>query len=220
MTRAGVRIEIWSDIHCPWATLATHRLRKARDELGFDATFDQRPWPLEWVNGRGTPRDIVAPETAVLSTQEPALYNRYANASWPSTFLPAFEVVAAARRVGGLRLAEDADFAMRRAFFTDSTDVSIRSGLQSALEAADLPADDILTVWDTEPVRADVVADYERSKSLPIQGSPQIFWPDGTTDHNPGMSGLEWVGGLPRLREVDADAPRRLLASHMEGERT
>lgn len=53
--------------------------------------------------------------------------------------------------------------------------------------------------------------DYERSKSLPIHGSPQVFWPDGTTTHNPGLDDHEWVRGIPRLRSDDPAAPADLL---------
>ena len=68
-----------------------------------------RAWPLEWVNRHGTPRDIVVTKTAALAGHEPALFNAYTADSWPSTFLPAFElVVAAARQVHGLRAAEKA----------------------------------------------------------------------------------------------------------------
>lgn len=80
-------VTVWSDVHCPWATVAVHRLRRARDRHGLDVVFDQRPWPLEWVNGRGTPRDIVEPGAIVLAAREPELFARLSGASCPSTFL-------------------------------------------------------------------------------------------------------------------------------------
>ena len=86
---ASVTVDIWSDIHCPWALIAVHRLRTARDRYGLDVVFVPRAWPLEWVNGRGTPRAIVTTETAALAGHEPELFNAYRNDSWPSTFLPA-----------------------------------------------------------------------------------------------------------------------------------
>src|SRR5690349_24847921 len=112
-------VDIWSDIHCPWALVAVHRLRAARDAQGLDVVFAPRAWPLEWVNRRGTPRGIVTAETAVLANHEPEIFNAYRDESWPSTFVPAFELVAAARRVGGPRAAEDVDYAVRLAFFRD-----------------------------------------------------------------------------------------------------
>jgi hypothetical protein len=60
-------------------------------------------------------------------------------------------------------------------------------------------------------VRATVVADWERSQQLPIQGSPQIFWPDGHTTHNPGMTDHVWERGIPRIDSTDPEAPARLL---------
>jgi predicted DsbA family dithiol-disulfide isomerase len=211
-----VTVTIWSDIHCPWAGAVVHRLRAAREAEGLDVLLDPRPWPLELVNGTGTPRDIVTTEIAVLAQHESAMYAAYRNDSWPSTFLPAFELVAAARRVHGDKGAEDVDYALRRAFLRRSIDVSVEAGLREALAlavagGADIDPDAVLTCWRTEPVRADVLADYERSKQLPIQGSPQVFLPDGSTEHNPGLTDHQWKGAIPRILSDDREAPRRLL---------
>ena len=179
--------------------------------------FDQRPWPLEWVNDRGTPRHIVEPETIVLAAHEPELFSRYRGETWPATFLPAFELIAAAREIHGLRAAEEVDYRLRLAFFRDSLDVSLRHNLYSAVTAAaenpacELDPDAVLRAWETRPVRATVVADWERSQQLPIQGSPQIFWPDGHTTHNPGMTDHVWERGIPRIDTTDPEAPARLL---------
>ncbi|HET8615916.1 MAG TPA: DsbA family protein [Actinomycetales bacterium] len=211
-----VTVTIWSDIHCPWAGAIVHRLRTARDAEGLDVVLDPRPWPLELVNGTGTPYGIVTTEIAVLAQHEPAMYSRYRNESWPSTFMPAFELVAAARRVHGDRGAEEVDYALRRAFLRAGVDVSVAAGLRAALEAAAsrgaaIDVEAVLETWRTQPVRADVLADYERSKQLPIQGSPQVFLPDGTTEHNPGLTDHEWRGGIPRVMSDDREAPLRLL---------
>ncbi len=213
-------VTVWSDIHCPWAAVAVHRLRRAREDTGLDVVFDQRPWPLELVNGTGTPIRIVPHEVAVLSNHEPDLFSRFRGESWPSTLLPAFELVAAARRGQGLRVAEEVDYHLRLAFFRDSVDVSVRAGLETALAAAHdaFPQVDvagILAIWDHEAVRSDVMADYRRSLDLGIRGSPHVFWPDGTSTHNPGMADHEWVRGLPRIRSADPDAPRRLLVASL-----
>src|SRR5690606_32225177 len=105
---------------------------------------------------------------------------------------------------------------LRRAFLRASVDVSIEAGLRTALQAAvargaEIDAEAVLEAWRTQPVRADVLADYERSKNLPIQGSPQVFLPDGSTEHNPGLTDHQWRGGIPRVLSDDRDAPRRLL---------
>ena len=217
MPDGPVLLDVWSDLHCPWALLCVHRLRSARAELGLtEVVINPRAWPLEWVNERGTPRDIVATESIVLHAEEPALFSRYDDPSWPSTFLPAFELVAAARRVGGPRAAEEVDYAVRLAFFRDRIDVSIERGLRHALALAAshhaaVDADAILETWYHQPVRADVLADYELSRSLPIQGSPQLFLPSGQTFHNPGLTGHDWERGIPRIHHRDPDGPASIL---------
>jgi predicted DsbA family dithiol-disulfide isomerase len=211
-----VVVDVWSDIHCPWALIAVHRLRAARDRHRLDVVFAPRAWPLEWVNRRGTPRGIVTTETAALASHEPALFNSYTAESWPSTFVPAFELVAATRRLHGLRAAEDVDYALRLAFFRDSVDVSISAGLREALTIAyelnaDLRPEEILDAWLHTNTRTDVAADFSISKTLPIQGSPQVFWPDGTTTHNPGMTDHHWHGDLVRIGYTEPGEPERLL---------
>jgi len=213
-------VDVWSDIHCPWALVAVHRLRAAREEHRLDVVFAPRAWPLEWVNHHGTPRDVVVTETAALASHEPDLFNAYINASWPSTFLPAFEMVAAARRIHGVRVAEDVDYALRLAFFRDGVDVSVKAGLEAGLAAArengaDLDVERVLREWTTSNPRADVHDDFVLSASLAIQGSPQIFWPDGTNTHNPGMTDHDWHGGLVRIGAVDPTATERLLLAQI-----
>jgi predicted DsbA family dithiol-disulfide isomerase len=219
---ATVEIDIWSDLHCPWAFIAAHRLREARDRRDLDVVLVPRAWPLEWVNGRGTPRDIVTTETAALASHEPDLFNAFSADSWPSTFLPGFELVAAARRAHGVRAAEDVDYAIRLAFFRDGVDVSVLAGLQQALELAQqsnpgIDSERIVDTWMNTAVRTDVAADYQLSKSLPIQGSPQVFWPDGSTTHNPGMTDHHWTNGLVRIGRTDPEEAGRLLAAHVNG---
>jgi len=219
-----IEVDVWSDIHCPWAYVAVHRLRRARDAHGLDVVFAPRAWPLEWVNGRGTPRAVVTTETAVLAGHEPELFTAYTGDSWPSTFLPAFELVAAARRLYGVRAAEDVDFALRLAFFRDSFDVSIRAGLADALviaaglNAAVVPAE-VERAWVHTNPRADVAEDFRVSGGLPIQGSPQIFWPDGSTTHNPGMTDHRWRGGLVHIGHTDPGEAERLLPARTAGSR-
>jgi predicted DsbA family dithiol-disulfide isomerase len=216
------RVEIWSDIHCPWALVALHRLRQARARLGAEVVFVPRAWPLEWVNGRGTPLDIVSVEVAALASHEPDLFNRYRGSSWPSTFLPAFELVAAAGRVGGAVLAEHVDYALRIAFFRDSVDVSIEAGLRQSLDLAreydpGCDVDAVLSTWRTQGVRSDVVRDFQESQGVAIQGSPQILFPDGTSAHNPGMTDHYWRGGLVRINSTDPGEPGRLLSNSVTG---
>lgn len=212
-----VTVTIYGDIHCPWNTVAVHRLRRARDANGLDVVFDPRPWPLELVNGLGNPPRLVEPEKAVLGQFEPDLFSTFRGESWPSTLLPAFEAVAAARRAAGARAAEEVDYLLRVAFFRDSADVSLRAQIDKVVQEAagkapePFDAGAVMALWDGGTPRADVLADYAASKALPIQGSPQVFWPDGSTTHNPGMTEHTWVRGIPRVHRSDPDEVERLL---------
>lgn len=213
-------VDVWSDIHCPWALVAVHRLRAVRERHHLDVVFAPRAWPLEWVNRHGTPRAIVVTETAALASQVPELFSAYTDDSWPSTFLPAFELVAATRRIHGVRAAEDVDYALRLAFFRDSVDVSVRAGLETALSlayelGAGIDVALVMQEWTFSNPRAAVHDDFTMSTSLPIQGSPQIFWPDGSTTHNPGMTDHRWQGGLVRLGTLDDDAAERILLAQL-----
>ena len=76
-----------------------------------------------------------------------------------------------------------------------------------------------MSAWRTSDVRADVARDFEQSKQVAIQGSPQIIWPDGITTHNPGMSDHHWRGGLLRINSTDPEEPARLLRKLVESSR-
>ncbi|MDR7300855.1 hypothetical protein [Haloactinomyces albus] len=52
-------------------------------------------------------------ETAVLANPEPGLFGAFDTDAWPSTSMPAFELIAAARRVQGVRAAEEVDYQVR-----------------------------------------------------------------------------------------------------------
>jgi hypothetical protein len=72
-----------------------------------------------------------------------------------------------------------------------------------------------MDTWLRSNPRASVADDYEISKTVAIQGSPQIVWPDGTTTHNPGMTDHNWRGGLLHIGRTDNAAPERLLLRQM-----
>src|SRR5690625_5885373 len=165
------RIAVWSDVHCPWAAVTVHRLRRARAADGLDVVFDQRAWPLELVNGHGIPYDIVPVEAAVLASAEPELFSAFGQEPRPSTALPAFELIAAARRAHGVRAAEDVDYYVRLGYFRDGADISIRAGLWQVLLTAaqhnpELDVERILEICEREPVRADVLRAEEQTSEL------------------------------------------------------
>src|SRR5438105_2068849 len=117
-------IVLWSDVACPWATLAVHRIREARSRLGLDnrVTIDHRAFPLELFNQRPTPKPVLEAEVGAVGQLAPDFGWQAWQADpseWPGTVLLALEAVQAAREQS-LFGAEQLDYGLRRAFFAES----------------------------------------------------------------------------------------------------
>jgi len=196
-------ITIWSDLHCPWSYVCALRLHRMRDQLGADRVdLDFRAWPLELVNRQGVPERTVRNEVAVLTQIESTAFSDYDNDAWPTTYLPAFE----AQKWGyslGQEVGESFDLALRRAFFLHSRNLSLRHELLEVANVEGLEADQLAAALDDGRFRKQVMADWEESKGLAIEGSPQLILPDGSGCHNPGIT-KRWVRGLP---VIDEDHP-------------
>ena len=82
----------------------------------------------------------------------------------------------------------------------------IATGLNADVVLAEVEDD-----WLNTNPRADVAKDFRTSAGLPIQGSPQIFWPDGSTTHNPGMTDHRWHGGLVHIGHTEPGEAEQLL---------
>ncbi|CAL9557623.1 hypothetical protein [Streptomyces sp. enrichment culture] len=51
-------VTVWSDLGCPWATLALHTLRTAARAREQDLLIDHRAFPLELFNHQPTPKYV------------------------------------------------------------------------------------------------------------------------------------------------------------------
>jgi predicted DsbA family dithiol-disulfide isomerase len=212
MDVAAGTIVVWSDIACPWATLAVHRLNLTRARLDLDdrVRFDHRAFPLEVFNERPTPRKVLAAEVPVVGGLAPEFGWQVWQAPdswWPVTTLPALEAVQAAKEQG-LEASEQLDYALRRAFFAESGCISMRHVILDV--AAGCPAVDVdllRKAIDDGRCRRTVIEHREEAERHDVQGSPHLFLPDGGDVHNPGVR-MHWEGehggGFP---VVDADDP-------------
>ncbi len=205
-------IVVWSDIGCPWAHLAVHRLHRARERLGFvdQVAFEHLAFPLELSNQSCTRKVMLEAELPVVGGLDPEagwqLWQRR-DWEWPVTMLPPLEAVRAAR-LQSPRAAENLDRALRHAFWADSQCISMRHVILeiadgcAGVDAAVLTAD-----FDSGVARQRVIDEWRRSMLDDVKGSPHLFLPDGTDAHNPGIS-MHWEGaygvGFPN---VDADDP-------------
>ena len=201
-------IAIYSDIGCPWAHLAVHRLWAARAKAGLteQVHFDHRPFALELVNNRCTPRQVLEAEVPVIAGAEGADEAGFQMwqapfHEWPVTTLLALEAVQAAK-AQSLRASETIDRALRRAFFGESRCVSMRNVvLDVAAECGEVDVDALTQALDNGTARAAVV----KRPPDAVKGSPHLFLPDGTNAANPGIE-MHWMGehgkGFP---VIDAD---------------
>ena len=205
-------IVVWSEIACPWATLAVHRLHTARRRLGLEdrVRLVHRAFPLELFNEKPTPRKVLAAEVPVVGARAPEFGWQTWQApesQWPVTTLPALEAVQAAAEQGP-EAAEQLDLALRRAFFVASRCISLRHVILAAAETcASVDVDALRKALDDGRARRTVVDHWERAEREGVQGSPHLFLPDGIDAHNPGIA-MHWEGehgkGFP---VVDSDDP-------------
>lgn len=214
-------VTIWSDIGCPWATLALHTLHAAADQRGQQLLIDHRAFPLELFNRQPTPKFIVDAEVVVIAARRPELGWRLwqgPECDYPVTTLPALEAVQAAKspEVGGLRASDELDTALRRAFYADSRCISIHSViLEIAEECAHVNAEALADALARGSGRAEVYAQWRTAQGPQIQGSPHLFAPGGYAVHNPGAT-YEWTGdpakgGFPRLDDYSPAWANELL---------
>ncbi|WP_204017474.1 DsbA family oxidoreductase [Sphaerimonospora thailandensis] len=206
-------VTVWSDVGCPWATLALHTLHAAADRRGAPLLIDHRAFPLELFNRQPTPKHIVDPEIVMLAAHRPQLgWRLWRGPDWtyPVTTLPAMEAVQAAKapEVGGLRASDELDMALRRAFFVDSACISVHSVILDIAEKCDsVDADALAAALAQGGGRADVYDQWRIAQGPEIKGSGHVFGPGGYAVHNPGVT-YQWTGdpdegGFPRVDAYD-----------------
>lgn len=209
-TRPGT-IQIWSDLLCPFAHVAIHRLTVARERLGLTGRvhLDHHVFALELFNGPH-PRPGTDSEAVGLGQIEPdAGFRLWTAADWlyPSTVLLAAEAVQAAK-AQGLGPSEDLDRALRTAFWTNSRSIGHRGViLEVAAETATVDVPALAEALDSGRHRGDVMADHAVAQTDAVNGSPHLFLPDGSDAHNPGIT-VHWEGpwaaGFPVVDKHDS----------------
>ncbi len=205
-------IAIYSDLICPFAHVAVHRLFTTRDrlELADKVHFDHHAFPIELLNGGPGTRHGSDSEIPTIGQLEP-------DAGWqlwqgpdyhyPNTVLLAFEAVQAAKQQG-LGASENLDRALRRAFWAESATIQIFATILEVARGTEGVDDAQLATDVTAGVgRQAVWSDYELAQTDQVQMSPHLFLPDGTDMANPGLE-LHWQGDWAKgFPVVDSDNP-------------
>jgi predicted DsbA family dithiol-disulfide isomerase len=207
-------IVVVSDIGCPWAHIAVHRLvaERARRGLTVELPIDHRPFPLELVNGRPTPKDLLDAEIDVCRELEPDAGWSEPDDPWsfPVTTLPALQAVQAAKAQSA-EISAMLDHALRTAMFRDWRCISVFPVVfEIAAEVGGL---------DVARLRSDVASgqgwsqiwsDLEQLVPL-VPGSPTFVLPDGSMHHNPGIEVEGIADGEPVVTKHDPGAVAELV---------
>lgn len=211
-------IQVWSDLLCPFAHVAIHRLTVARERLGLtdQVQLDHHAFPLELFNGPHQ-RPGTDSEAVGLGQIEPdAGFRLWTAADWlyPNTVLLANEAVHAAK-AQGLRQAEDLDRGLRKAFWLESRSIGHRQViLDIATEVGTVDVALLAQALDSGRHRTEVMADYAVAQTDAVNGSPHLFTSDGYDVNNPGIT-VHWEGpwasGFPIIDKHDSQWAEDLL---------
>jgi predicted DsbA family dithiol-disulfide isomerase len=195
-----VRIDIWSDIACPWCYIGKRRLESAL--AGFDHRDDVE------VVYRSFQLDPTAP-TEVTETAQQMLAGRYGVSAAEAAQMQArvTELAAAegmawrhdetlhantfdAHRLLHLAKAEGRQAALKEAFlaanFVEARNLADHAVLREIAVAAGLPADRVDAVLAGDEYGADVRADVDRARAYGATGVPFFV-----VDEKYGVSGAQ-----------------------------
>src|SRR6478609_277642 len=170
-------LTVWSDIGCPWASLAIATLHSAAEHAGTGVLVDHRAFPLELFNRRATPKPIIDAEIIAIAGLCPELEWRQwiAPEAYPVTMVPAMAAVQAAKSddVGGLVASTELDARLRDAFYRDGRCISIHAEiLDIAASCPAVDADALDAALRTGAGIADVFAQWRVADGPAVQGSP------------------------------------------------
>lgn len=202
-------LEIYASLDCPYAYLATYRLRQLWPAYRGKVELVWRALSLEYVNARPVTKPLIDAERPLFAQIEPALpYAPWGAAEWlwPTTMWPAFEALACAQAQSA-EAAFELSWALRHAFYGLSTNIALRHVLldlarqvagKAALDLARFEAD-----WDSGRYKEGIIAESRRGwHELRLEGSATFVLPDGQRVTNPAIG------------EIDFDEEQYVLRSY------
>jgi predicted DsbA family dithiol-disulfide isomerase len=219
-SRESGTVTVWSDVGCPWATLAS-TLRQHAAEREQPLAIDHRAFPLELFNRQPTPKYIVDAEVVAIAGRRPELGWRPWSGpenTYPVTTLPALEAVQACKdpAVGGLRGSDELDAALRVAFYAQSRCISVHPVILDVAEQCDhVDTQALAEALARGAGRTEVYEQWQTAQRPEIAGSPQLFTASGYAVHNPGVT-YHWTappphGGFPCLEQYRPEWTDELL---------
>jgi predicted DsbA family dithiol-disulfide isomerase len=185
-----VTIDLYSDVHCPYAYITAYRLRQVRAEYSGRVTISYKSLALEYVNRRSTPKSILDNETPLLMLEEPEIPYQPWHAplsEWPVTMWPAFEAIKCAERQSS-DVAAELDWAIRTAFFAESQCISMRHVLLALAEKAGLDMPRFEEDFDSGVAKRQVLHEAQAGwERLKVEGSPTFVLASGAQVSYPAL---------------------------------
>jgi predicted DsbA family dithiol-disulfide isomerase len=165
-------IEVFADVGCPFTHVGLRRFVDRRTAAGrHDLVLRVRTWPLEIINGEPLDAHFIAEEVDDIRRQvAPTLFAHFSESAFPSTFLPALTLAAAAYDQD-LQSGEDVSLELRDLLFEQGVDVGSPDVLRRVAEDHHVEVD----LDDTSRV----LREHADGVARGVVGSPHFFTPEG-----------------------------------------
>jgi predicted DsbA family dithiol-disulfide isomerase len=180
-----IRIDVVSDIVCPWCYIGKRRLENAVAQLKseYDVVIEYHPFELNpSLPQSGTPAkeylvekfggedryEQVTGRVAQVAAQDGLLFDFEKQSVSPNTRKAHVLVSLAAKHRLQQRLVE----AFFKAYFTDGTDLSDNNNLIAIAKEVGLPENEIVTALNDETALASIELEEKEMQKLGISGVP------------------------------------------------
>lgn len=200
-------VQVWSDLLDPFAHLALHRFRQARERLGLDVAVEHRTFALELFDGphprRGTDTEAVG--VGQVAPELDWHVWTAADDQYPHSVLLAAEAVHAAQ-AQSLAAGEALDLALRKAFWTHSRSITHRAVILEIAAGVDVDLAALTAALDNGQHRREVFDDHAIAQTAAIPGSPTFRVATGEAWQNPGTQVAwagPWAAGFPLITAHD-----------------
>lgn len=185
-----MRIDIWSDLVCPWCYLGAARFSAALERFDGDVEVHWRSYQLDpsaptepsdlrtVIDGKYGPGsfDGMTDRLVALGAAEGLDY-RFDRAQWVNT-ADGHRLVAWAADDGGLAAQARLVDVLFRGYFTDGADLSSQEVLLGAVAEAGLDVDAATAVLDSDRYAEQVRTDQQLARERGISGVPAFVIDD------------------------------------------
>lgn len=191
-------VAIYTDVRCPWAHVAVHRLLTAVERAGLEGevAVDHRAVPLEKLDGCDTDALVRAARVLAEAVPEAGWDRRPEDpADVPASSLRALAHVQAAKATSPAA-AVALDRVLRRQLWIEGRDIDDQTVIDDALaEVPELDPHQMVDELDSGRPAAEVNVDTARVTTGLVAGSPTVVLPDGSSWTNPGLTVSDGADG-------------------------